>query len=64
MTAAIDVMNYAPLVAPGLTGPEYAKEEYQILLRTTFKSMAASGVVKTLWGREVPSTATSRSIRR
>jgi uncharacterized protein len=54
MTAAIDMMNYAPLVAPGLAGPEYAKEEFQILLNTTFKSMAASGVVQTLWGREVP----------
>ena len=54
MTAAIDIMNYVPLVAPGLTGPEYKSEEFQIMLRTTFKQMAAGGTIKTLWGREVP----------
>lgn len=54
MTAAIDIMNYLPLVAPGLTGPEYASTEFQIMLNTTFKKMAAGGTVKTLWGREVP----------
>lgn len=54
MTDAIDVMNYAPLVAPGLAGPEYQAEEFQIMLRTTFKSMAAGGVVRTTWGREIP----------
>jgi predicted TIM-barrel fold metal-dependent hydrolase len=54
MTAAIDIMNYAPLVAPGLSGPEYQYEEFQIMLRTTFKKMAEGGSVKTLWGREVP----------
>ena len=54
MTAAIDIMNYAPLVAPGLTGPEYAAEEFQIMLNTTFRSMAAGGTIQTLWGREVP----------
>jgi uncharacterized protein len=54
MTAAIDIMNYAPLIAPGLNGPEYRFEEFQILIRTTFKSMAAGGTIKTLWGREVP----------
>jgi hypothetical protein len=54
MTAAIDVMNYAPLVAPGLAGPEYQYEEFQIMLRTTFKRMAETGVIKTPWGREVP----------
>src|ERR1700757_5182683 len=54
MTAAIDIMNYAPLVAPGLAGPEYQYEEFQIMLRTTFKRMAEGGTVKTLWGREVP----------
>ena len=54
MTAAIDVMNYAPLVAPGLSGPEYQYEEFQIMLRTTFKRMAEGGTIKTLWGREVP----------
>ena len=54
MTGAIDIMNYAPLVAPGLTGPEYASQEFQIMLSTTFKSMAQGGTVKTLWGREIP----------
>jgi uncharacterized protein len=54
MTAAIDIMNYAPLVAPGLAGPEYRYEEFQIMLRTTFKRMAEGGTVKTLWGREIP----------
>lgn len=54
MTAAIDIMNYVPLVAPGLTGPEYRFEEFQIMLRTTFKRMAETGSIKTLWGREVP----------
>lgn len=54
MVAAIDVMNYAPLVAPGLAGPEYQYEEFQIMIRTTFKRMAESGVLKTPWGREIP----------
>ncbi len=54
MTLAIDMMNYAPLVAPGLAGPEYRYEEFQIMLRTTFKRMADGGTVKTLWGREIP----------
>lgn len=48
------MMNYAPLVAPGLAGPEYRYEEFQIMLRTTFKRMADGGTVKTLWGREIP----------
>jgi predicted TIM-barrel fold metal-dependent hydrolase len=51
---AIDVMNYAPLIAPGLAGPEYQSEEFQIMLRTTFKKAAVGGMVRTLWGREVP----------
>jgi uncharacterized protein len=54
MTLAIDIMNYAPLVAPGLAGPEYQYEEFQIMLRTTFKRMAETGVIRTLWGREIP----------
>lgn len=54
MVAAIDVMNYAPLVAPGLAGPEYKYEEFQIMIRTTFKRMAEGGTIKTQWGREVP----------
>jgi uncharacterized protein len=54
MVAAIDAMNYLPLVAPGLAGPEYQYEEFQIMLRTTFKSMVRAGKIATLWGREVP----------
>lgn len=53
MTTAIDVMNYAPLIAPGLAGPEYASEEFKIMLNTTFKRMAEGGVAQTLWGRKV-----------
>lgn len=54
MVGAIDVMNYVPLVAPGLAGPEYQYEEFQIMLRTTFRSMAKDGMISTLWGRDVP----------
>jgi predicted TIM-barrel fold metal-dependent hydrolase len=54
MVAAIDVMNYAPLIAPGLAGPEYQYEEFQIMIRTTFKRMAEGGTITTQWGREVP----------
>lgn len=54
MTAAIDIMNYAPFVAPGLTGPEYRYQEYQIMLATTFRSMARDGKIRTPWGREIP----------
>ena len=54
MTMSIDIMNYAPLIAPGLSGPEYAATEFQIMLSTTFKRMAEGGTIKTLWGREVP----------
>ena len=54
MAGAVDIMNYVPLVAPGLTGPEYAFEEFQIMIRTTFKRMAEGGTIQTFWGREVP----------
>jgi predicted TIM-barrel fold metal-dependent hydrolase len=54
MVGVIDVMNYAPLIAPGLTGPEFRFKEFQIMFATTFKSMAAGGTVQTFWGREVP----------
>lgn len=54
MTAAIDVMNYAPLIAPGLAGPEYQYQEFQIMLATTFKRMAEGGRIMTTWGREIP----------
>jgi predicted TIM-barrel fold metal-dependent hydrolase len=51
---AIDIMNYAPYVAPGLAGPEYASQEFQIMVATTFKSMVKDGQIETLWGRVVP----------
>jgi uncharacterized protein len=47
-------MNYAPLVAPGLAGPEYQYEEFQLMFRTTFKSMVRDGKIQTFWGREIP----------
>lgn len=54
MTLAIDMMNYAPLIAPGMSGMEFQYQEFQIMLNTTFKRMAEGGVARTLWGREVP----------
>jgi predicted TIM-barrel fold metal-dependent hydrolase len=53
VTNAIDIMNYTPLVAPGISGTEFEYEEFQICLRTTFKSMVKDGKATTLWGREV-----------
>jgi hypothetical protein len=47
-------MNYAPLVAPGLVGPEYQAEEFQIMIRTTFKSYVKDGIINTPWGRQIP----------
>ena len=54
MTDAVDMMNYAPLVAPGISGREFQYQEFQIMLNTTFKRMAEGGVARTLWGRDVP----------
>lgn len=54
MTDAVDMMNYAPLIAPGISGMEFQYQEFQIMLNTTFKRMAEGGVATTLWGREVP----------
>ena len=54
MTDAVDIMNYAPLVAPGISGMEFQYQEFQIMLNTTFKRMAEGGVARTLWGRDVP----------
>ena len=51
---AIDIMQYAPFVAPGLSGPEYQSRELQIMLETTFKTMVVDGTIQTLWGRVVP----------
>ncbi|MGH8999430.1 MAG: amidohydrolase family protein [Acidimicrobiia bacterium] len=53
--AAIDIMNYAPYVAPGLSGPEFRYEEFRIMAETTFKVMqTGDGRIHTLWGRTVP----------
>lgn len=54
MTDAVDMMNYAPLIAPGISGMEFQYQEFQIMLNTTFKRMAEGGVATTLWGRDVP----------
>ena len=54
MTEAVDMMNYAPLIAPGISGMEFQYQEFQIMLNTTFKRMAEGGVARTLWGRDVP----------
>jgi uncharacterized protein len=51
---AIDIMNHAPFIAPGLSGPEFAFEEMQIMMRTTVRMLDAGSTVRTLWGREVP----------
>lgn len=53
MTGLVDVMNYAPFVAPGLSGPEYQYEEFQIMLRTTLRPLLHDGVVTTQWGAEI-----------
>ncbi len=53
MTDAVDIMNYAPLIAPGISGMEFQYQEFQIMLNTTFKRMAEGGVARTLWGRDV-----------
>ncbi len=50
MTAAVDIMNYAPLIAPGLSGPEFQYDEFQIMVTTTFKAMVRDGKVTTMWG--------------
>jgi uncharacterized protein len=56
VTLAIDIMNYAPFAAPGLSGPEYQFDEFQVMARTTFRGMiAADDTITTLWGRKVPS---------
>ena len=53
MTGVIDIMNYAPYVAPGLSGPEYQYEEFQTMVRTTLRPLLRDGKVTTQWGREV-----------
>lgn len=53
-TQPIDIMNYAPFVAPGLSGPEFQYEEFQIMVQRTVRMPVNDGKVRTLWGREVP----------
>lgn len=53
MTGVIDMMNYAPYVAPGLSGPEYRFEEFQTMVRTTLRPLLRDGMVTTQWGRKV-----------
>lgn len=53
MTGVIDIMNYAPYVAPGLSGPEYQYEEFQTMVRTTLRPLLRDGKVTTQWGRQV-----------
>jgi len=53
MTGVIDIMNYAPLVAPGLSGTEYQFDEFQTMVRTTLRPLLRNGIVTTQWGREV-----------
>lgn len=53
MSGVIDIMNYAPYVAPGLSGTEYQYEEFQTMVRTTLRPLLHDGVVTTQWGREV-----------
>jgi hypothetical protein len=49
----IDIMNYAPFVAPGLSGPEYQYDEFQSMVRTTLRPLLKDGKVTTQWGRVV-----------
>lgn len=53
MPGVIDIMNYAPYVAPGLSGTEYQYEEFKTMVRTTLRPLLHDGVVTTQWGREV-----------
>jgi len=53
MTGVIDIMNYAPFVAPGLSGTEYRYEEFQTMVRTTLRPLLRDGKVTTQWGTVV-----------
>lgn len=53
MPGVIDIMNYAPYVAPGLSGTEYQYEEFKTMVRTTLRPLLHDGVVTTQWGRDV-----------
>lgn len=54
MIQPIDIMNYAPLIAPGLSGPEFQYREFQIMVTTTFRGLVKDGKITTMWGREIP----------
>lgn len=53
MPGIIDIMNYAPFVAPDLSGPEYQYEEFQTMVRTTLRPLLKDGKITTQWGRVV-----------
>lgn len=53
MAGVIDIMNYAPFVAPGLSGTEYQYDEFQTMVRTTLRPLLRDGKVTTQWGRVV-----------
>ena len=53
MTGVIDIMNYAPFVAPGLSGTEYQYDEFQTMVQTTLRPLLKDGVITTQWGRKV-----------
>lgn len=53
MTFTVDMMNYAPFVAPGLSGPEYQYDEFQTMVRTTLRPLLRDGRITTQWGRVV-----------
>jgi predicted TIM-barrel fold metal-dependent hydrolase len=53
MPGVIDIMNYAPFVAPGLSGTEYQYDEFQTMVRTTLRPLLRDGKVTTQWGRVV-----------
>ena len=53
MGGVIDIMNYAPFVAPGLSGTEYQYDEFQTMVRTTLRPLLRDGKVTTQWGRVV-----------
>lgn len=53
LSGVIDIMNYAPFVAPGLSGTEYQYEEFQTMVRTTLRPLLRDGKVTTQWGRVV-----------
>lgn len=49
----IDAMNYAPFVAPGLSGPEFQFKEFQTMLRTTLRPLLKDGLITSQWGKVI-----------